>query len=132
MVDRRVVQEWLDKADEDFGFANSVLDDTKYYAQLCFHYHQAAEKYLKAFIVAKELDFVKRHDLVFLLDICRQADPSFDTLLVDCKFLNRFYIDTRYPVHWSEGFTRNDALKAREAVERVKSSIQERLSDTET
>ena len=123
MVDRKVIQEWLDKADEDFGFANSVLGDTRYYAQLCFHYHQAAEKYLKAFIVAGELEFVKRHDLVFLLDICQKAAPQLNTLLLDCKSLNRFYIDTRYPAHWPEAFTRDDALKAKEAVERIRSSV---------
>lgn len=58
MVDKRVINEWLVKAQEDFGFASSVLDDSTYYAQICFHFQQAAEKYLKAFIVANELESV--------------------------------------------------------------------------
>jgi hypothetical protein len=34
MVDKRVINEWLVKAQEDFGFASSVLDDSIYYAQI--------------------------------------------------------------------------------------------------
>lgn len=48
MVDRRLIIEWLAKADEDYGFASSVIKDSVYYGQICFHYQQAAEKYLKA------------------------------------------------------------------------------------
>jgi len=43
MADSRIVQEWLVKADEDFEFAKSVIDDSPFYAQICFHFHQAAE-----------------------------------------------------------------------------------------
>jgi hypothetical protein len=42
MVDRGIVEEWLAKADKDLGFASSVIQDSVYYAQICFHYHQAA------------------------------------------------------------------------------------------
>ena len=47
MVDRQLVQEWLNKADEDFGFAASVIEESPYYAQICFHFHLAAETYRK-------------------------------------------------------------------------------------
>ncbi len=68
MVDRQLIEEWIKKADEDLGFASSVLDDSTYYAQICFHYQQAAEKYLKAFIIGNDLEFNKIHDLVKLLN----------------------------------------------------------------
>ncbi len=42
MADPQLVQEWLDKAEEDFGFAASVIKESPYYAQICFHFHQAA------------------------------------------------------------------------------------------
>lgn len=58
MVNPKIVKEWLDKADEDFGFASSYLDkEDQFFGQICFHFHQAAEKYLKTFIVANELEF---------------------------------------------------------------------------
>jgi hypothetical protein len=50
MADSELFQEWLNKAEEDFGFAASVIQQSPYFAQICFHFHQAAEKYLKACI----------------------------------------------------------------------------------
>jgi hypothetical protein len=31
MVDKKIVQEWLNKADEDFDFAISVMEDGIYF-----------------------------------------------------------------------------------------------------
>ena len=71
MVDLQIVKEWLDKADEDFRFAqDNLAEGSEFYPQICFHFQQAAEKYLKAFVVAHDLKFEKQHDLVFLLKTC--------------------------------------------------------------
>lgn len=49
MVDRSIVEEWLELADADLRFAETNLrGGSEFYAQLCFHFQQAAEKYLKA------------------------------------------------------------------------------------
>jgi HEPN domain-containing protein len=93
MVDPRVISEWLKKADEDLEFAISVVEESTFYAQICFHFHQASEKYLKLFIIARNLEFKKIHDLQVLLKSCLTKDPNFQELMDDCKFLNRFYID---------------------------------------
>lgn len=42
MVDRKLIKEWTAKADEDFDFASSVITDSAFYGQICFHYQQAA------------------------------------------------------------------------------------------
>ena len=99
MADPRVISEWLEKADEDFEFAVSVIEESTFYAQICFHFHQAAEKYLKSYIIARGLEFKKIHDLSVLLNSCSTKDSSLQVLVEDCRILNRFYIDTRYPVH---------------------------------
>ena len=99
MADPQIVLEWLKKADEDLNFASSIIDDSPFHAQLCFHFHQAAEKYFKSFIVAHDLDFRKIHDLIVLQKVCMAKAPSLQRLIDDCKVLNRYYIDTRYPVH---------------------------------
>ena len=61
MADPRVTSEWLAKADEDLEFALSIIEDSAFYAQICFHFHQAAEKYLKSYIIARGLEFKKIH-----------------------------------------------------------------------
>jgi len=127
MVDRRIVEEWLVKADEDFGFASSVVEDSTFFAQICFHYQQAAEKYLKAFIVAYELELKRIHDLLELLKICRTQQPTLSGLEEDCIFLRGFYIDTRYPVHWPTNYTKENALKAKDAASKIGTAIKEAL-----
>jgi HEPN domain-containing protein len=58
MAEREITQEWLSKADEDFRFALMNFNEGKeFFAQICFHLHQAAEKFLKAYIVAFDLEF---------------------------------------------------------------------------
>jgi len=110
-------------SDEDYEFAVSVIEESSFYAQICFHFHQAAEKYLKSYIIAYDLEFKKIHDLSMLLKLCLTKKPNLKILMDDCKFLNRFYIDTRYPVHWPTNYTKEEALKAKSAAEHIHSAI---------
>lgn len=128
MVDKEIIQEWIQKADEDFKFALVNYEERKpFFAQICFHFQQAAEKYLKAYIVAHELDFRKIHDLVALLNICILKDPSFEKLSPDCEFLGTYYVDTRYPVHWPTNFSQEDTQKALDATRRIQSLLMQKL-----
>ena len=123
MADPQVTSEWLRKADEDFEFAVSIIEDSIYYAQICFHFHQAGEKYLKSFIISFDLEFKKIHDLPVLLKLCLAKAPNLKSVMDDCKFLNRFYIDTRYPVHWPTQYTKEEALRAKTATEHIREMI---------
>jgi HEPN domain-containing protein len=112
MVDPQIIHEWLGKANEDFEFALANLkEDKPFSAQICFHFQQAAEKYLKTYIVAKELEFRKIHDLPLLLKICISNDPSLEELQGDCEYLTAFYVETRYPIHWPTNFSRKNHRK---------------------
>lgn len=128
MADPAIVREWLAKADEDFRFAEANLrGEGAFYAQLCFHFQQAAEKYLKAYIIGKALPFDRVHDLVHLLKICSVQTPEFNELKEEGIFLNTAYIETRYPVHWPTEYTRETAIKAHEAAERIARAVREGL-----
>lgn len=130
MADPEIIAEWLAKADEDYGFASVNLDDqeTSYFGLICFHYQQAAEKYLKAYIVKFDLSFERIHDLDRLRSICETHDVSFGELTDECIFLNDYYIETRYPAIWPVGTTRDDAQKAREAATRLRDHIKNLLT----
>src|SRR3989304_6790257 len=128
MVDVEIIREWLTKADEDFEFARINLEEAKpFLAQICFHFQQAAEKYLKSYIIAHELEFLKIHDLPLLLKICLSKDASFEQLREDCEYLTTFYVDTRYPVHWPTKFSRRETEKAFRSAERIRSWIKNKL-----
>lgn len=115
MKKTKIVKEWIAKADEDFEFASISMEHTNYFAQICFHFQQAAEKYLKAFIIATGLDFRPIHNLLELLEICKKKEPVIEEIEDACRYLNPFYIDTRYPVHWPTNYIKETAVKAQDS-----------------
>lgn len=124
MVDPAIVKEWFSKADEDFQFAEVNLKEGRnFFPQICFHFQQAAEKYLKSFIIARELKFSKIHDLEQLLEECLKNEEQLEKIKDECAFLDGFYVDTRYPVHWPAHYTRNEAEKAHDAASRIRELI---------
>ena len=127
MQHKEVVKEWIEKAEEDFGFAASSLENGKYYAQICFHFQQAVEKYLKAFIIASELEFRAVHNILELLAVCKTKEAKFESIEEACRYLNPFYINTRYPVHWPSHYDKETALKAKKSAEEVKECVQAAL-----
>jgi HEPN domain-containing protein len=128
MVDPSVIEEWLKMADDDFRFAETNLKGgSEFYAQICFHFQQAAEKYLKAYIIDKGLAFEKVHDLVHLLKTCSAAEPAFAVLKEDCILLNTAYIETRYPVHWPTDYTKEAAEQARAAAVNIARMVRNQL-----
>ena len=128
MAEPRIINEWLSKADDDFNFADANLkEDSTFFAQICFHFHQAAEKYLKTFIIANDLEFGKIHNLITLLKSSSKIEPSLSSLLEECEFLNTSYIDTRYPVYWPTNYTKEKTLKAKESAKKIGETIKELL-----
>jgi len=123
-----IVKEWIEKAEEDYGFACAGLECTNYFAQVCFHFQQAAEKYPKAFIVANKLEFRAVHNLLELWEICRQNEPNIEELQQACRFLNPFYIDTRYPIHWPAHYDKDTAVKAKNMTAEIRDRVTKSLN----
>jgi HEPN domain-containing protein len=65
---------------------------------VCFHAQQCAEKYLKAFLQEQERNVPKTHQLLDLLKLCKEVDPSLEILLPDLREIERFSVNVRYPV----------------------------------
>jgi len=129
MVDFEIVREWIAKAEEDFEFTSVNLEEGKpYFAQICFHFQQASEKYLESYIIANELEFRKVHELPMLLKICLAKDLSFEQLREDCEFLNTFFVDTRYPVHWPTRFSRQETQRACQSASRIRAFVKQKLA----
>lgn len=120
---------WIQLADDEFLYASSDLDDSThhFFAQTCFHFHQAAEKYLKAYLLHAKKPFRKVHNLTELLLLCAEQDEIFQTLTDQAATLNPFYTETRYPVHWPMHFTREDADRAKTAASDVAEMVKEKM-----
>ena len=49
MAEKALIKRWVEKAEEDFGYASlSLKEGLSFFPQICWHFQQAAEKYLKA------------------------------------------------------------------------------------
>lgn len=128
MAHKVVVWEWLYKADQDYGFARTSFDDTVgYFNHICFHCHQAVEKYLKAYIIKNELLFKKIHDLIVLLSICSSKDSRFNSLEEYCQYLTPFYFETRYADDVFFSATKANAKKSLVYAKLVQDFVREKL-----
>ena len=99
MVDSEFVVPWIQKAENDISTARHLAE--KMYPIpteiVCFHCQQAAEKYLKAFLVWNNQEPPKIHDLIELAKLCSRFDESFLLLSPKCEYLIPFATRTRYP-----------------------------------
>ena len=71
-------------------------DPQAYASTICFHAQQAVEKYLKALLARKGVDFPRTHDVDFLLAECRKV-TSGQLNQIDLKSLADFGVSVRYP-----------------------------------
>ena len=122
-VKRELVQQWIAKAESDFGVAEHLLSGASPYLDAVgFHAQQAAEKYLKAFLVEHQIEFSKTHNVGELLDLVATADSSLAESLRDAGALTPYGVDIRYPSDFPE-MTPEDAQVAVELAGKVRNAI---------
>ena len=93
-----LVRGWLEKARRDLQVALHELSSPEPLTDIiCFHAQQAVEKYLKAYLVWVEIDFLKTHVLEQLILLAGQKDPDFLTLKDEVALLTPYAVETRYP-----------------------------------
>lgn len=95
------VKEWLDFADKDLSSARHLYET--FYPRplqiICYHCQQAAEKALKAVIIAKGKPggMPKMHDLEFLLNQMKNYTNITEELWDYAEALTPYGIEIRYP-----------------------------------
>lgn len=92
------VEKWLVKASNDLQVAKNELNLTSELPvteAICFHAQQAVEKFLKAYLVAKGVEFGKTHNLEYLRELCTQINVDFGNL--DVGNLTFYATEVRYP-----------------------------------
>ena len=93
------INPWIVKAEEDLTAAKILLDSGDFpSAVVCFHAQQAVEKYIKAYLTSKGIEFRRTHDLIALLDdYCLATDIEFNRFRSQFENLTDYAIDLRYP-----------------------------------
>lgn len=91
------VRRWIIKAENDMKAIQNLLDSSDIITDaICFHSQQAAEKFLKAYLVYNGVDPEKTHKIERLIETCLKIDSSFIDLK-DTVLLTEYAVEFRYP-----------------------------------
>ena len=88
--------DWLRYAQSDLELAQISAPPMVMLEGLCFHAQQAAEKSLKAVLIALEIPFPKTHSIRILLDLLAEKMEIHDDLQ-EAAILNDYSVITCYP-----------------------------------
>ena len=88
--------DWLRYARSDLELARVVRPDEVLFEGLCFHAQQAAEKAMKAVLIAKGVPPPKTHNIRTLLDLLPQ-EVIAPQEIEDAASLTDYAVTSRYP-----------------------------------
>jgi HEPN domain-containing protein len=121
---------WIAKADRDFLLA-AQLNET-FSDMAAYHYQQAAEKYLKAFLSFHQIGLKKTHNIGTLALQASNIDPEFSQLVTvaDVDAITEFATLFRYPNEEEVDFPDPaDLQDAKNFCEAAKKMVMERIMD---
>jgi HEPN domain-containing protein len=126
---RHLVTQWLAKADEDLAAAHHLLlANPPPLGLVGFLAQQAAEKFLKAFLVWIQIPFPKTHDIEVLLKLVSRSNAALAEQLSETIGLTDFAVEARYPGNLP-ALTRQEAEAAIALAEETNRAVRPALRD---
>ena len=125
-----LIQNWLSYAKENLLTAKTIIkEDFSPYHTVCFMCQGSAEKYIKAYLIWNGWILKKIHDLEELLTYTIDFDTEFETLREECKLLNKYVTEGRYPgdLPW-ELISKKNAGEAITAAEKIAEFVKDRIN----
>lgn len=123
----KVIENWLVKAEHDFGMAKLALDNSiEYSDSICFHCQQYVEKILKAYLICIDIDFKRTHSLSYLLDLIVEKEHIKEEIYTACELLEDYAVVIRYPADDFEP-SAQDANEAFVSVLKIKVSFEPKI-----
>ena len=124
-------KEFLELAEDDLRISKEIYRIKEYRAS-CFYSQQATEKFLKAFLVEKNVFDPKKHrthNLLLLLNECIKIDKDFEELRkYNIGRISAYIVITRYDISSLKNITQEDAKEAIEIAEKVREFVLKKLS----
>jgi HEPN domain-containing protein len=111
----RLPRDWFEKARKDLRRVEVLLADDDIEGA-GFHLQQAAEKYLKGYLLGKGWPLKHTHDLEILLNEAMTHDDQFQNYLDVCIMVREFYVEERYPFIGSPPPARHELEEALDAI----------------
>ena len=119
--------EWVRIAELDLSAAHHlfITHHPKPLEIICFHTQQAAEKMLKCYLVLRNENFPKTHDLQELNELCEKINKNFERIRNSIIILNRYSVIPRYPNELQ--IEEHDTIKALEHADIIMDFIKKLL-----
>ena len=109
----------LRKAESDLTNAAMCLSAGQALDTACFHAQKAAEKYIKAYLAAQDMDYPFIHNLEKLIELCAQRDPAFLSIKFPGQELTPYAVELRYDEEfWPSLETARQALDGALAIKK--------------
>lgn len=100
---RELVGQWITKADFDYFAARQLMANPDPLREvIAFHCQQAAEKYIKAFLVRHKVEFPKTHNIENLVALVETVAPPLASVMEAAEILTPFGVEIRYPGDFPE------------------------------
>ena len=133
-AENQLLEDWINQASDDLRTAKDYIDKDENYARknVCYHSHQAIEKYLKAYLIANKVDFPDSHDLERLRGMCEKIDSSFSEVnSLNLRKLTGFASNVRYPQleHERREISREDAKEAYSSAVQINDFVLKRIKE---
>ena len=129
---RETALRWLRQAEHDLTVARGHQGRGDY-SDTCFMAEQAAQKALKAFLIAQGQRSVPIHSVAQLAERSARFDPDFTAHITPGRILDQYYIPTRYPDALAppavpfESYTQEQGEKAVTAAENIVALVSQKF-----
>ena len=120
-------REWLNRARSNFAQARARSSEV-YLEDLCFNAQQAAEKAIKALLIAHGVRFPYVHDIGLLLTLLEDAGVPVPEDVSSSVILTQYAVATRYP-GLAPPVEEEDYSRAVSLAERVLQWVSEKLGN---
>ena len=123
------VRQWLQYGDEDLLLARHGLTLQPFvpHRLIAYHAQQCAEKYLKAYLVFRAIEFPFTHNLARLIEIA-QAERIWPDSILDADTLTPYAITARYPGE-DEPVSAEEANRAIAIAEQTRQLVRQALTE---
>ena len=119
---------WFEKGQKDVEMAKRAMGPSAPLPDMaCYHAQQCAEKYLKGYLVSHQIEFRWVHDLVYLVQLCREQDSQFESLMEAVDVLNVYSTQVRYPAEDMSEPSPKDAHQAIQMTEHIAQFVENRI-----
>ena len=109
---KQLTEEWISKAEGDYHtmLRESRAEHFPNFDAVCFHAQQCVEKYLKARMCEAEVRIGRSHDLVAILEMAMDIEPSWRQFKEDMAYLSQFSVVFRYPGESADASLASDSI----------------------